>query len=408
MRKEATVRRDESCVDPGGGCGFFATERNRYFTGKFMAPRDFEADQLYFVSHERLHNRLLHGWGIVCGLRVVEHPNEDCRDRWVVVKSGVAIDCCGRVLVLRKDKAFELPLPRPSDDTGEQTAQTSEQEPATGPFLVCLRYREEQIEYVPALYAEAGCDPKRHEANRIRECAVVEVCSLDDVEPGCWRSRGGSMDTPCRDDCDEDVPGPGGVCLEPSCPCGHAVPLALIRFDPDAPDDRFTIEEDGRRRLPPPADLLTHVAGISWPHGGEVSIDELRDQDGRLEVRFDRPLQEADGDATGIGPYTFYAMYGGIQHDLEYLAFDEDEPPALKPDRCTAFLKLENGQLSGRDTIAGSSVYVTLECDFIPDCHGIPVSGPHLNGELPSGNGTPGGRFTSWFRVVSGDGRRES
>ena len=55
-----------------------------------------------------------------------------------------------------------------------------------------------------------------------------------------------------------------------------------------------------------------------------------------------------------------------------------------------------------QNSIAGTSVYVTLKCDFILDCHGNPVSGPHLRGRLPSGNGRPGGTFESWFRVVSG------
>jgi hypothetical protein len=44
---------------------------------------------------------------------------------------------------------------------------------------------------------------------------------------------------------------------------------------------------------------------------------------------------------------------------------------------------------------------VTLRCDFILDCHGNPVDGTHLRGRLPTGNGTMGGNFESWFRVVS-------
>ena len=43
-------------------------ERNTYFRGKFMAPRDFAVDTAYLLDRHRLHNRLLHGWGIVGGL----------------------------------------------------------------------------------------------------------------------------------------------------------------------------------------------------------------------------------------------------------------------------------------------------------------------------------------------------
>jgi hypothetical protein len=40
-----------------------------------------------------------------------------------------------------------------------------------------------------------------------------------------------------------------------------------------------------------------------------------------------------------------------------------------------------------------------LLCDFILDCHGNPVDGDHMRGHLPSGSGTPGGVFRSWFTV---------
>src|SRR5690348_10815975 len=102
------------CRCDWGDCGAIVLERNRYFTGKYMTPRDFAGEQEYFLSRHRLHNRLLHGWGIVCGLDVEPHPNPDCADRWVVVRAGIAIDCCGRELVLLKDTAFELPLPAPA------------------------------------------------------------------------------------------------------------------------------------------------------------------------------------------------------------------------------------------------------------------------------------------------------
>ena len=37
--------------------------------------------------------------------------------------------------------------------------------------------------------------------------------------------------------------------------------------------------------------------------------------------------------------------------------------------------------------------------DFILDCHHRPVDGGHLAGKTPTGNGTAGGNFESWFIV---------
>ena len=90
-----------------GACGAITTERLRYFTGRHMTARDFADEQSYHRSHRLLHNRMLHGWGIVCGLEVRHHPNPDCRDRRVVVRCGMAIDCCGRELVIRQNVVTE-------------------------------------------------------------------------------------------------------------------------------------------------------------------------------------------------------------------------------------------------------------------------------------------------------------
>jgi hypothetical protein len=385
------------------GCGYIATERNRYFTGKFMTARDFTGEQEYSLSRHRLHNRLLHGWGIVCGLRVDKHPDPACANRWVVVRSGIAIDCCGRELILRQDTPLQLPLPTsPGDAAAGSSAQAM-----SGPFLLCLRYSEEEIEQVPALYAEGTCDPTRTEANRVREVAALQTIPFDQVQPGCWEVPGGDAEAPCRDDCDEEVPGPAGACLEPDCRCGQTVPLVLINFDPEHPEAGFTIDTTGQRTLPLPSDYLTHIVHINWPHGGEVTLSHLRgEMEGRLRVKFDRKLLPADGAATGISVHTFVVQYAGIERNVEFLPFNRHHPPTLTDDCWATFtIRPEHLEPEG-ETIAGNIVYVTLKCDFILDCHGNPVDGNHLRGRLPSGDGIPGGSFESWFRVVDENRRR--
>lgn len=389
-------KQSHGCGGCGGclECGTIAAERNRYFTGKYMTPRDFACDPDYLLSRHRLHNRLFHGWGIVCGLNVVPHPSPDCPG-WVVVRSGIALDCCGREIVLRKDRAFKLPLPDPDSD----------QEPVEDPFLLCLVYAEEQIESVPALYAEGSCDAKRHEANRVREVGRLETRPLDEIDADCWLTLWGGDEVPCRDDCDDEIPGPSYGCIEPSCPCGTCVPLALITPTPDDPDQRFTLDLGGRRTLGLPPDYLTHIVGINWPHGGELTLGDLQDRGGRLEVRFDRRLQPADGEATGVNDFTFMVQYGNIERNLEFLPHSRDVPPAISDDDpCVAAFEIDPDYYDypRRGSIAGSSVYVALKCDFILDCHGNPVSGRHLRGRLPTPGDMPGGLFESWFRVVEG------
>ncbi len=70
-------------------------ERNRFFYGKLLTVRDFEAEQKYFNDKRRLLNRLINGEGVVSGLQVVAID-----DKTLSVEPGVAIDRSGREIVI--------------------------------------------------------------------------------------------------------------------------------------------------------------------------------------------------------------------------------------------------------------------------------------------------------------------
>jgi hypothetical protein len=397
------TKQPQDCANEPMECDFIADERNRYFTGKYLTARDFADEQAYFLSRHRLHNRLLHGWGIVCGLKVVQHPDPDCRKRWVVVLPGAALDCCGRELILKCEEPVQLEWPTGEGEHTEQytprpRAQQApdDDEEERERFLLVMRYVEEQTEEVPVLYNEGTCDPKRKEANRIRESVTFELIPFNNTE-NCWLNPEGDPYASCRDDCGDDLPGPGRSCLQPNCVCGEVVPLALITPG-YTPDDQFEIDLRGRRYLPTPPEFLTHIVDTNWPHGGEISLADLERMDGRLTVRFDRKLLPGNGDMTGVNPYTFIVQYSGVQNTLEFLPYEED--PTIEKD-CLAVFTIDPDylRLDNRRSIAGTIVYVTLKCDFILDCHNNPVDGDFLRARFPTGNGVPGGVFESWFRV---------
>jgi len=479
------------CVDAGchGGCVAVETERNTFYHGKFLTPRDLRQEQAYFLSRSRLHNRMFHGSGVVCGLDVVRHPDEDC-DGWVVIKSGLAIDCCGRELLIDCDLPFDTGLRRPKkpkepeepedgdgspygkpEGNGERSGRpqgggggasygepegggdgggdggqgryarpegggsryTQGGPPTAGPrrpktyddtspddpyavdepvpyappddtpeyeepwvsTWICLRYAEERIEWVPALYADDGtCLPGREEPNRVRERVEIEIC--DELPIGCWPGATGHPMRRCDDDC-EDV-GDGG-CLTPSCRCGGRVPIARIAYQPSQPQE-FRVDTVGRPTLATASDRLTHIVAMNWKHGATIQLSELRELDGRLEIRFDRRIEEARGNSSGVNQFTFVVQYGGIQRDVEFLPSDRTQLPHIE-DGCVAVFTIDPSYLGDIDNIAGNDVFVALKCDFIVDCLGQPVDGEHLRGELPSGDGSPGGTFESWFRVVA-------
>lgn len=476
-------------------CGELVGERMRYFTGRYLTARDFRDEQDYHLTHRYLHNRVMHGWGVVCGLHVWEHPNPGCRRDRVKVNAGMAVDCCGREIVV-EHALVPPPIPwadRPADapPRAQQQQEQQQHQEAEGRAvyeeedrrfypLLCLRYVETPVERVPVLYSEGNCDEQRREYSRISEGYEFhwEWVRRSELPEYHWRTLGGGCnDAPHRghqghghdeheprrtyESTSEPEPGQqqamvaevGGIgleyvqeggrerererehehderhrphpypcpdddcyshpddrppvgCLEPSCPPHHCVPLALVETRPGAPILADDIVMLGRPTLRPPTQSLTHICSINWPHGGVVPrrhLERLR----RLEVRFDRRLKPPRGEPSDCGPYgvnpcTFVVQFGGGYEDLDFVTYEE--PPRVEHD-CVAVYTLDPRSREQRHHLPFSylenqTVFITIKCDFILDCHGVPVDGNHLGGLLPSGDGVRGGTFESWFRVV--------
>ncbi|MEF7616360.1 hypothetical protein V4F39_20765 [Aquincola sp. MAHUQ-54] len=144
--------------------------RNHYFFGKLMDVPDFEVEQEYVVEKFRRHHARLHGSGIVCGLEVLQHPNPACQPRHVIVKPGMAIDCCGNEILVLDDETVDLhafPAVRQLVDAPDGEDDHLLQ--------LCVRYRECPTEEVPVLYDECGCDDTRCAPNRILETYAFDV-----------------------------------------------------------------------------------------------------------------------------------------------------------------------------------------------------------------------------------------
>ena len=67
-------------------------KRARYFDGEILNKQIFEAEQSYHHEKRKLLNRMLHGWGVVCGLKVkaTNPPSSN-----IIVEPGLALDCQG-------------------------------------------------------------------------------------------------------------------------------------------------------------------------------------------------------------------------------------------------------------------------------------------------------------------------
>lgn len=94
----------EGCVD------VCPPVRNRYFYGKLLDVFHFELEQSYFNSKRWLLNRLVSGYGVVCGLNVQFTADYQS----IIVTPGLAIDKCGHeIMVCEPSAPYPLPTPPP-------------------------------------------------------------------------------------------------------------------------------------------------------------------------------------------------------------------------------------------------------------------------------------------------------
>lgn len=150
-------------------CEPSAYTRNHFFTGKLLVERDFTDEQQYFMEKIRLHHQRLHGTGVVCGLQIVEHENPACRDRYVILQPGSAVDCCGKDILVVESEILDLqsfPAVRKLIDDPDDQDHT---------LQFCIKYAECPTEDIPVLYDECGCDDTQCAANRILERYALDA-----------------------------------------------------------------------------------------------------------------------------------------------------------------------------------------------------------------------------------------
>src|SRR5262249_55756065 len=139
----------------------------------------------------------LHGWGVVCGLKVIPHPY--CPALRIVIEPGLAIDGCGREILVPQRVERSLPVPSPlviedpcpSDDPTSDERERQSDEPyeeqtpdqPTSRLYVCLRYKECGAEPMPAPFNECACGSGGTTPNRI--CEGYEIETFTD-EPECF------------------------------------------------------------------------------------------------------------------------------------------------------------------------------------------------------------------------------
>ena len=370
--------------------------RLRYFYGQPIGALDLRREQAYHRDKARLHNRLLHGWGIVCGLDVDVVPAKDCDPAvtdpgltTLVVAPGAAIDCAGDDIVVRRRTPVKLAELLPGPVLEQLRAK-----PATVYLSVC--FHQQPMDPMRPLIT-GGCEPAPDcEYARIRE--TFRICastSRPDPGPDC---------EPCCGAC-------GSRCLELA---------AITGFDPGRPVGAEQLRSGGRRTLA--RHRLAQIVGISWVHGASYPRDDVNAMlNEGFEVRFSRPVQVASlrpgvvdlagvdaGAGRSAGTYLIAGEFTGL-------------PSSKLTDRFVYRSTTEETMQYG------DRLMITVRGDFIVDECCRAIDADHLGGSIPliagskhasaagsaapacpprpSGNGVEGGDFVSWIYVQERGGR---
>jgi hypothetical protein len=214
-----------SCQCGCGGCSACEAQaafvRPRFFPGQLLTEDDLGGLVDYVVQKQRLHNRMLFGDGVGCGLEVLCHP---CGGGKVVIGAGFALDCCGNDIVVPCPQEVDInrlvrdlvracghecgepapdakpgKLPPKKEDIGraEETGEFSEVSsfrPERVPeetkavetervYCLYIRYCETPIEPVAPYTTDDPCAAQACEFSRVQEGFSFELrCAEDDPE----------------------------------------------------------------------------------------------------------------------------------------------------------------------------------------------------------------------------------
>ncbi|NLX11317.1 MAG: hypothetical protein GXY36_16845 [Chloroflexi bacterium] len=83
-------------------------ERPRYFPGQMITHEDLTLGMRYAQEQMRLHNRLLHGWGVVCGCEVRPCSTADEQGWHIRIGRGYVLDALGNMICIHRDIVLDI------------------------------------------------------------------------------------------------------------------------------------------------------------------------------------------------------------------------------------------------------------------------------------------------------------
>src|SRR5262245_23663285 len=221
-------------------CASGLLERPRYFPRQLITTGELKLEQNYFRDKMRRHNRLLHGWGVVCGAQVclVPRPDQSDAEPWkVAVHPGYILGPFGDEILIDQERVVDLrteglisvcgqPAGEVTDPWCSDVFIRRQEENGDVTLYVAVKYKEVLTRPVRTQPASCGCSDTQCEFSRFcdgYEIGVLNYCPESHENPP--NVVGGSVNLETL------VTGKLPEC--PECPTDPWVVLAKVRVNSD-------------------------------------------------------------------------------------------------------------------------------------------------------------------------------
>jgi hypothetical protein len=226
------------CGGTTATCDSTIAELPRYYPRQLITPDDLTLEQNYFRDRMRRHNRLLHGWGVVCGAIVcpATTTNSDGTTSFtpwqVKVQKGyvlgpygdeIIVDCC-RTVDLRTAGVTGVTGQPCIDAPDPWCSQIFTPPSTTNVLYIAVQYNQSMMRPVRVQPVGCGCDGTSCEYSRwhdgyqigvLTSCPACNACDPNETAP------------------DKETLGGGAIPTCPDCSCGPWVCLAQVTLASD-------------------------------------------------------------------------------------------------------------------------------------------------------------------------------
>lgn len=150
-------------------CGVEPLAHPKYSFGMLLEPRLLALENRYHTLRANTHDIRLHDFGTVCGLRVDKHPAPQCVNSYAILRPGIALDCCGREIIVPEDLFVPLKDGATSGWCGAAmsaapapvaigtTTTAVPRATALTKLYICLRYAQCDTDPIPTYVRACGC-----------------------------------------------------------------------------------------------------------------------------------------------------------------------------------------------------------------------------------------------------------